>query len=984
MGLRKLAATALLLLVLFNLVSAPVPRMPTIAERYCLNSPFASHPASWYAVASQIDSFEPPVINSPATGSSIDYESQPINLNVLVHGRAAGYSVAVQESTLTTQLGTALNNSATIFALPSLAAGTHSLQVQATASLQLCGLHHSNTETSPLSLTITKSTPTLTITITPSTTVSPGTETHATCTSSTPQATPQLRRDGTPAANPDVAALPLGTYEYTCSAAETQNYTSASATPVTLIADTRTPTTTTVTINGAGADASVPYGDAAVLAASTSAGSVALYLNGTSITSPSTLTLAAGTYNVTAINFGDADHFASSATHWLTVNKATPTLTLTATPATTVTYGAETTVSCTASTPQVTPTQTRDSAATSNPEVRTLAGGSYAYACTSAATQNYTPATATPLTLIVNRAATTTTLTINGVDADQTITYGAPATLAASTSTGSLTLYVNGTPVTNPTTLTLAAGSYNVTATNAGDANHSASTATHWLTINKATATLALTLNGADADQTIDAGTTANVRASLSTTGNVQITENAAVIASGPSPQTIARTPSVGTYNYTATYAGNTNYTTASASHVLTVRDLTAPTVSGLAWTYANGSMGTAGSITWTTDENANSTIYYGNTSGSYTSTLNNASFTINHNQTLANLDANTTYYYLIQSCDSTANCANTTQNTLTTPPAFELIASTGLDSNIQAITSFNGLLYIGTNTPSSGHGRILTTSDGITFTPAYTASDRRINTFGVLDSKLYAGTGSTYGQLLRRNTDGSWTNLVNFTAEKRIEAIAEYYYAPDGITYRYLGMWNGTTTGTQAHIYYNPDTWGTDAVWDVYATPWVNKVNSFAVFGDQIYAGLNSVGWEDMWCNKGYLLGCTPYRGTDARGMAWMRLAKYNDSILTEASQFVPALFQNTSDTLNWNDTMPYNPDAAILSIGKCGPNIYGVVSVSGGAYTIYKNIDGAAMWKAIYSGIGAIPVLAEYNGKIYFGSSNAGGTQGYLLRST
>jgi len=983
MGLRKLAVTALLLLFLVNLVSAPTPRMPSIAERYCLNSPFMSHPASWYALASQIDTFAPPVINAPSNGSTFDYETQPIDLEILVRGNAAAYGVAVQEAATTTQLGITNNSATTHFPLPSLAAGAHSLQVQATASLSLCGLRHSRTETTPLSITITKSTPTLTITITPSTTVSPGTETHATCTSSTPQAVAQLRRDGSPVTNPDVAALPLGTYEYTCASIETQNYTSATATPVTLIADTRVPTTTAVTINGVSADATITYGETAALAATTSAGSLVLYLDGTPVTNPTTLTLAVGTYNVTAINAGDVDHFASSATHRLTVNKATPTLTLTATPATTVTYGAETTVSCTASTPQVTPALTRDSTATTNPEVRTLAGGFYAYACTSAATQNYTAATAIPLTLTVNRVATTTTLTINGVEADQTISYGTPAALAATTSAGSLTLYLNGTVITNPSTLTLAAGSYNVTATNSGDANHSPSTATHWLTINKAATTLMLTLNGVNADQTIDAGTTANVRATLSVAGNVQITENAAVIASGPSPQTVARTPSVGTYNYTATFAGNTNYTASTASHLLTVRDLNPPILSGLAWTYANRSMGTAGSITWTTDENANSTIYYSNTSGAYTNTLANSTSSATHNQTLANLDSNTTYYYLIQSCDAGGNCANTTQNTFTTPPAFELITSTGLDRGINSLYSFDGRLYLGTYAGIGGHARILTTSDGISFTPLYNASDRMITTFGVLGGNLYAGTGAVYGQLLRRNTDGTWTNLVNFTAEKMITAIAEYYYAPDGITYRYLGMWNGTGSGTQARIYYNPDVWGTDAIWGIYATPWVNRVNSFAVLGDQIYAGLDSVGWEDTWCNKGYLLGCTPYRGTDTRGTGKMRLDLYNASILLEASLFVPATFQNTSDALTWNDTF-YDSSALMAWHGNYGSKVYGVVSVSGGYYSIYESKDAGATWKKIYAGSGSVPVFAEYSNRLYFGSSDVAVTQGLLYRST
>ena len=857
-----------------------------------------SHPASWYAIANQIDSFEPPVINSPTPGSSFDYESQPTELQVTVRGNAAAYAIALQE-TSTAQLGIAQNNSATRFPLPSLAAGTHSLQVHATASLSLCGLHHSNTQTTPLSLTVTKSTPTLTITITPSTIVSPGTETHATCTSSTPQATPQLRRDGTPVTNPDVAALPLGTYDYTCSAAETQNYTSAVATPVTLIADTRTPTTTTVTINGVSADATITYGETAALAATTSAGSLTLYLNGTPVTNPTTLTPAAGVYNVTSINPGDADHFASSATHWLTVNKATPTLTLTATPATTVTYGTETTVSCTASTPQVTPALTRDSAAVTDPEVRTLAGGSYAYSCTSAATQNYTPATAIPLTLTVNRATPSLTLTINGVDADATTETGVPATITAT----------------------------------------------------------------------------------LSVTGSIRITEDGTEIANGAAPQTTVRTPAGGTHNYTATYAGNTNYTPTTASHLLTVRDLTPPVVSGLTWTYANGSMGTAGAITWTTSEPANTTVYYGNTSGTYTNTLANSTSSAAHNQSLSNLDANTTYYYIINSCDSSGNCANTTENTFTTPAPFERVQIAG--KYVSALKSLGGVLYLGTDNGVGGLGGIYTTVDGSTLSWVTNVSDRRIQTFGVLDGKLYAGTGSTYGQLLRRNTDGTWTNLVNFTEEKQVEAIAEYYYAPDGVTYRYLGMYNGST-GTKARVYYNPDTWGTDAVWDIYETWDARRITSFVVLGDQIYAGLESTGFGDTECIRGYRVGCTPYRIADPRGNGRANFVKHDETHVIGAYSYLQFVGQNTSNMNSWQDTLTFASAPSSVTLGKAMAKEYLATSTGAGGYDVYQSGDGGATWKKIYSALGAMPKVEEHGGKVYVGTSNAGGTQGYLLRST
>jgi len=594
-------------------------------------------------MASQVLEFNPPSITS---SPSVDYESQPTSIHTLTIGTMSAYEMSLHEGSTDTPLGTAQNNTETTFNLPILPAGVHALEATATASLHLCGLRHSASQTTPFSITITKSTPRLSITINPNTTVYPSTETRVECTSSTTQATPQLTRNGTPVTNPDIAMLPSGNYEYACTTLETQNYTS---------------TTTTAT---------------------------------------------------------------------------------------------------------------------------------------------------------------------------------------------------------------------------------------------------------------------------------------------------------------------------------LAILDFAAPAASGLTWNYANGSMGTAGAITWTTDENANSTLYYGNTSGTYTRSSTNAATATSHNQPLSNLDANTTYYYLIQSCDAGGNCANTSENLFVTPAPFERVQIAG--KYVSALKSFGSVLYLGTDDGVGGRGGIYTTVDGSTLNWVTNVSDRRIQTFGVLDGNLYAGTGSTYGQFFRRNTNSTWTNLVNFTNEKQVEAIAEYYYAPDGITYRYLGMWNGTASGTQVNIYYNPDVWGTDAIWGIYATPSANRVTSFAVLGDQIYAGLQSVGWEDTWCNKGYLLGCTPYRSSDSRGTGRANFVKHNETNVVGAYSYLQFVGQNTSNMNNWQDTLTFASAPSSVTAGNAVEKEYLATSTGAGGYDLYQSSDGGATWKKIYSALGAMPKVEEHGGKVYIGTSNAGGTQGYLLRST
>lgn len=83
-----------------------------------------------------------------------------------------------------------------------------------------------------------------------------------------------------------------------------------------------------------------------------------------------------------------------------TVNKRTPTLTLTAF-LWSITVGTQSNVSCTADTREVTPHLYRNGIAVSNPDVSTLDVGSYTYVCSSTATQNYS-ASSISNTLVVS------------------------------------------------------------------------------------------------------------------------------------------------------------------------------------------------------------------------------------------------------------------------------------------------------------------------------------------------------------------------------------------------------------------------------------------------------------------------------------------------------------------------------------------------------------------------------------------------------
>ncbi len=94
--------------------------------------------------------------------------------------------------------------------------------------------------------------------------------------------------------------------------------------------------------------------------------------------------------------------------------------------------------------------------------------------------------------------------------------------------------------------------------------------------------------------------------------------------------------------------------------------DVTAPVISGISATVGSTTAG----INWTTNENANSKIYFGTVTplvlGS-ASTLANASLVTAHTLSLSSLSASTTYYYVVESTDGSSNVSTSSQQSFTT-----------------------------------------------------------------------------------------------------------------------------------------------------------------------------------------------------------------------------------------------------------------------------------------------------------------------------
>jgi hypothetical protein len=173
-------------------------------------------------------------------------------------------------------------------------------------------------------------------------------------------------------------------------------------------------------------------------------------------------------------------------------------------------------------------------------------------------------------TFTINKATTTTQLYIDNTQANKTITYGTQTNATATTSSGSVTLYRDGTLGSNPEIATLPAGTYNYTAINAGNANYSASSEIWFLTVNKATPALNLLIDAVADNKTITYGTQSNATASESNSGDSDLTYNLYrndSSISNPDVQTLG----ANTYIYTYNTSGGVNYTSAALSRTLTV-----------------------------------------------------------------------------------------------------------------------------------------------------------------------------------------------------------------------------------------------------------------------------------------------------------------------------------------------------------------------------------------------------------------------------
>lgn len=310
-----------------------------------------------------------------------------------------------------------------------------------------------------------------------------------------------------------------------------------------------------------------------------------------------TSSLPVGTNTITASYSGDAADNPATGTTTATVTKATPTVTVTTSgPSTygqtvtiTTTLPAGTTGTVTVSSGGTTiGTGTINSSGTVTVSTSTLPVGTDTITVSYAGDANNNPATGTT-TQVVNQIVPTVTLvsSINPSSVNQSVTFTATVPSGA---TGTITFLDGSTPIgtatisggtASVTTSTLAGGTHTITASYSGDTNDSAATSAPLAqTVNKLTPTVAVTANPSSSlyGQTVTITSTVTSGA----VGTVTFTSGGATLGTGTlSGGTVSVTTStlpVGTDTITATYSGDSSYSTGTATTTETVTKTT-PTV---------------------------------------------------------------------------------------------------------------------------------------------------------------------------------------------------------------------------------------------------------------------------------------------------------------------------------------------------------------------------------------------------------------------
>ena len=410
--------------------------------------------------------------------------------------------------------------------------------------------------------------------------------------------TPVLYRNGIEVSNPDISTLGAGSYNYTATIEETENITGSSVTYF-LTLDKANPILSLL-INGTDSDASFSTdAEISINASSTTpaGASVELYEDESLIES-GVSTSATRNYSTTGnriwkVNISESENYTSAEkNHTISIIDASyPQYSnLRESPADPATYSSSAVYQFNATWTdnieisdvilEFNGTNYSLSSETLSQngneyykKFGNLAAGAYSYKWHANDTSNNWVTTPVQ-TYTISKAVAALFLTITP---SNSVSYGTSTSVGCSANNidSSPSLTRNTSSVSNPDSAILGVGSYNYACTAASTDNYTSASVTGTLVVSKATPTISLTLDGNDADKTANTGSVVNITARLTSpsSGDLNLTENGALINLGASPlENLTTYSSEGTFTITTNYAGNENYTSGSKTHTLTVQ----------------------------------------------------------------------------------------------------------------------------------------------------------------------------------------------------------------------------------------------------------------------------------------------------------------------------------------------------------------------------------------------------------------------------
>lgn len=294
-------------------------------------------------------------------------------------------------------------------------------------------------------------------------------------------------------------------------------------------------------------------------------GSLQLYLNSSPMDNPHIANLGAGYWNYTLVFSETGNYTENSTSAYFTMNRIGSSTTLYINSSGNdqeIWYG--NTTNATAYTDYGSISLYINGTQVSHPMETLMGAGYWNFTAYSSGDGNHTES-GDSVFLKVNKISSIPTLYINGSASSQTFTYEKSVSVTGYCDYGSVSLHRNGTSIGNPYLDLLGVAYWNFTLDCSGDDNHTESTKSLFLTMQKKTPVITLYLNGSTNEFYALSGEDVNHTAIMPTLGaarTVSMHQNGSLMQSGTVPITnISSYSQDGDYEIKVNYTGDDNYT---------------------------------------------------------------------------------------------------------------------------------------------------------------------------------------------------------------------------------------------------------------------------------------------------------------------------------------------------------------------------------------------------------------------------------------